>query len=271
MRSRYYCENALYLGYTRLLYPLLHNVIQPTEKENVKKWLKLCFDFSGSMAFSTLENLGTWEHPSCGSAPHLIQSSHVVSGQPVNGVFIRWSCAEQHGDGGLRPRQHKMTTMTTESWIVREFVKNFINFGSIYLSSVNNLKGQCKFNIRRFRFFRVDGGGHPQALGLHIACCRLPRRHDGRLLPSLGLVRIPQKNSPLSDFPAPHSKGFSCPSSPLTNPLSFTHSQRWNKDLCSQPLPEKFWLFVCTGMGSQSVMFHTRFHSEPKQLNNLSQ
>ena len=123
--------------------------------------------------------------------------------------------------------------MTTESWIVREFVINFINFGSIYLSSVNNLKGQCKFNIRRFRFFRVDGGGHPQALGLHIACCRLPRRHDGRLLPSLGLLDS-LKRIPL--FPIsllPHPKGFSCPSSPLTNPLSFTHSQRWNKHLCS--------------------------------------
>ena len=174
------------------------------------------------MAFSTLENLGTWGHPSCGSAPHLIQSSHVVSGQPANGVIIRWSCAGEHGDGGLSPRQHKMTTMTTESWIVREFVINFINFGSIYLLSVNNLKGQCKFNIRRFRFFRVDGGGHPQALGLHIACCRLPRRHDGRLLPSLGLVRIPQKNSPLSDFPAPPLP--TQKDSPVPPPLSLTPS-----------------------------------------------
>ena len=112
--------------------------------------------------------------------------------------------------------------MTTESWIVRECVINFINFGSIYLFSVSNLKGQCKFNIRRFRFFRVDGGGHPQALGLHIACCRLPRRHDGRLLPSLGLVRIPQKNSPLSDFPAPPLPTQKY--SPVPPPLSLTPS-----------------------------------------------
>ena len=102
---------------------------------------------------------------------------------------------------------------------------NFINFGSIYLFFCrNNLKGQCEFNIRRFRFFCVDGGGHPQALGLHIACGRLPRRHDGRLIPSLGLLRLPQKNSPFSpsDFPGPPLA--SQKDSPIPPPLSLTPS-----------------------------------------------
>ena len=115
---------------------------------------------------------------------------------------------------------------------------NFINVGSIYLFSVINLKGQCEFNIRRFRFFCVDGGGHPQALGLHIACGRLPRRHDGRLLPFLGAIGLPQKNSPSSpsDFscsPTHFSKGFSCPSSPLTNPSPSLTPR--NNHLCSHP------------------------------------
>ena len=91
-----------------------------------------------------------------------------------------------------------------------------IYFGSIYLLSINNLKGQCEFNICRFRFFCVDRGGHAEALGLHVARCRLPRRHGGCLLP-LVLLKFPETNSPssLSDFPCSptrYSKGSPGPS-----------------------------------------------------------
>ena len=40
-------EMGFHLWYTGLLYPLLHNVIQPAEKENVKKLCNPCFTSQG--------------------------------------------------------------------------------------------------------------------------------------------------------------------------------------------------------------------------------